>query len=326
MSENVFGKNPASETGMPHSENTTPTPTARSIGQVVAVLPRLVGYVPTGRVTLLPLSDRGAVLSAACLDAADVEDEPSRVSLLGWLVQVRGRAAVARVLVIGWRGNTPVRDETTRLVDDLILAGEPVEAWLTDGRSVRPLGPGRREPVPALTPDLAGVGPAPATDREALARAWRPVGAAAPVPTPAAQAWGAWERVVAGVADATDAGHAAGALSDPAFRDQMLTALTGITPGLLRDPQAHAVAAHREHHDLPERLRQSLALLAPVPQAAPFVALCGWVTYLRGAGTATATLLEVGADLDPDNRLLDLLGACYGAGLDPAAVARDLSH
>lgn len=309
---------------MLHSENTTPT--ARSIGQVVAVLPRLVGYVPTGRVSLLAVSDRGSVLSVACLDAADVEDEPARVSLRGWLAHIRGRAVLARVLVIGWRGRASVRDETTRLVDDLILAGEPVEAWLTDGRSVRPLGPGRREPVGALTPDLAGAGPTPATDRDAVARAWRPVGTAAPVPTPAAQAWDAWGRVVTGHADAANAARAAGALADAAFRDQMLTALTGITTDRLRDAQAHAVAAHREHPDLPERLRQALALLAPVPQAAPFVALCGWVTYLRGAGVATATLLEVGADLDPGNRLLGLLGTCYGAGLDPAAVCRDLLH
>lgn len=324
MGKNVFGKNPTSETGMLHSETTTPT--ARGIGQVVAVLPRLVGYVPAGRVALLAVSDRGSVLSVACLDAADVEDQAARVSLRGWLAHLRGSAAVAQVLVIGWRGSAPVRDETTRLVDDLILAGEPVHAWLTDGRSVRPLGPGRGEPVGSLTPDLARAGSAPATDREAVARTWRPAGTAAPAPPSAAQAWSAWERVVTGNADAAAAAHAAGAVADAAFCDQMLTALTGLTPSLLRDPQAHAVAAYREHRDLPERLRASLELLAPVPQTAPFVALCGWVTYLRGSGVATATLLQVGAELDPGNRLLGLLGGYYDAGLDPAAVTRDLSH
>lgn len=300
------------------------TPSKLRTGSFIAAIPRLMGYIPTGRVVVAMIKrDGGALQGMATVDAVTDEQAAAAAAAL------RRNAAPCDeplvVLVIGWRGKRSMRGDTVRLADQMTLAGfDVIDQITTDGRRYRRMHRGEGDrPVAAAIGPVAQMGQTPRATREDAVSAWESTGTITPQPA-ATEADGiqAWHAVLNGQPTAEQISHAAWALTNIAQRDRILVALTGMD--LIDEDlgQARTLTAYRDQQDLLPNLQQAINQMQPGSATAlPMLTIAAAVAFARG-DAAAGPLTDQITETDPHQRyrLAALLVTTIRAGLRPTAL------
>lgn len=291
---------------------------------LVAALPRMLGYIPRGRIAVAMLAGEGKAKTLSTVAAVDHRADAALSAR--HLVQAVQHLdpAPTQVLVIGWADDAPVDAATVDLADALVFEGvEVVQTLVVDraGHGLRDLSTGvvRLAAKPEQVEGIDQLGPAPVGDRAALAQMWRPMGVL--TPTDHRLSWvKCWEAVLWGEATNAQIEQAAHALNDPAQRDRILIALTGLALGETDLGDAAALVPLRvTTKEGAEVLRDVVTRLAADRDSVPMLTLVLGITWTVQHG-AQGVLAEQVERLDPHgtHHLGVLLCKAITAGLNPA--------
>lgn len=314
---------------------TAPVARLSAPADLVAVVPHLIGFVPTESVVLLALrGPRRRVRVTLRLDVPRPRDaDRVAASLVDKVRVVRADAVVALVYTDepGQRARQDLADALVRhcgeagleLTEALLVRGGRFWSYTCSGPCCPPEGtPLLREasgPVGLVQAETALAGRAVLADRDALHASLAP--ADDPALTAAfRKAEGGWPR--SGV-----------------DRAALLREALAASPRLLPHPPAEAARLALALHDVLVRdevatwslddaerllaLLHQLARQTPPPWDAPVCTLLAWTAYASGDGSTANVALERALATDPDYSLALLLRTALDRMVQPAEI-RDL--
>lgn len=342
----------------PTHHEAAPARTFRISGpeDLLDVLPRMLGYVPSHSAVLVALRPpRGRVLLTLRVDLPARSAEASCARLLAGHAQRAGATSAVLVLyddsaasVSGtrWRGASLTREVRSalrsrggvRLSDALAVCGGRWRSLLCpDEGCCPPVGRALRssEDPSAAGVALAAEGAGVLPDREALVAS-----VAAPVGPRCSDLLDLYERVASQLAVRVESGAAVAELRAETvalFGSAVEQAAQGV-------PQSDAAAARlvvgltdvtardtvlgwtaREDTDGLLALLLDLAGRAVEPYDAPVVTALAWVAHARGDGTLANIAVDRALRSDPDYSMAHLVAAGLEAGLHPQHI-REVSR
>ncbi|NYJ76477.1 hypothetical protein [Allobranchiibius huperziae] len=297
-------------------------PLRTSLAQLIAVIPRQLGYLPTDRIAVVALDAQSQLLATCSADATG-EDAAHLFAAQAHAPLVAQGAA--SYIVVAFEDAASLRHELATVAADLSTDQTTVVAALRVAGGVIHHQDGSTENIPELPEALTSMGAQPTGDREATRLSWLSIGglAAADHGLDPIAAWCAILNQEATPEQIEQAAHAA---TDVTLRDAIIFALTPEAARRTDDhPAQRILDTARSTPDIVEALRAAVSYLDDGPDAVPMLTVVLIAVWTRGSvGHIYLADRLIALDAARTHRLASLVLTAIAHGANPARLRNHL--
>ena len=297
-------------------------PLRTSLAQLIAVIPRQLGYLPVNRVVVVALNAQSHLLAICCGEATDEETAHELAAQTHAPLVAQG---ATQYVVVAFADATSLGRELDTVAADLTTDRTTVLAAMHVTGGVIHHRDGTHENVPELPEALTSFGEQPTGDRDAMRLSWLSIGGLAAVDH-GLDPIEAWCAILDQRATPDQIEQAAHAALDVTLRDAIIFTLVP-NPARRTDnhPARPILEAARTTSDVAEALRVAACYLDDGPDTIPMLTIILVAVWTRGSvGHVYLAERLIALDAPGTNRLASLVLTAIVSGANPARLRNHL--